>query len=143
MNVLPFIYCHGCPSSCRPLAHFKVDSRPGAGAEITQCILLKLYREYTHSAFCVWEKQRVPGLAALMVGDGPTDLLKEMLEVHKQVPGLGYKKVAICVLSLLPVIRLPSVTDRCSLLVQFPGESRHRDTGIIVTAMSLLYFCEP
>ena len=73
-----------------------MDSRQGAGTEITQCILLKLYKEYADSAFSVWASQRVPGLAALMVGEGPADLLKDMLAAHKQVRAAGMAWLDAC-----------------------------------------------
>jgi hypothetical protein len=52
----------------RVLVHFRFDSVQGADAHLTQVLALKLYKEYTDSAFAVWGQHKVPDVASLLGG---------------------------------------------------------------------------
>jgi len=48
--------------------HYRFDSVQGADAHLTQLLVLKLYKEYTDSAFAVWVRHNVPDVASLLGG---------------------------------------------------------------------------
>jgi hypothetical protein len=41
------------------LVHYRFDSVQGADGNLSQLLLLKLYKEYPDSAFAVWQQQQV------------------------------------------------------------------------------------
>lgn len=58
--------CGLCHLSCRVLAHYRFDSVQGADEHLTQLLVLKLYKEYSDSAFAVWAQHKTPDVTSLL-----------------------------------------------------------------------------
>ena len=66
----PFLAVFVMCCCLRVLLQYRYDSVQGADENMTQILMLKLYKEYPDSAFAVWQQQQVPDVAALVAAPG-------------------------------------------------------------------------
>jgi hypothetical protein len=71
------------------LVHYRFDSVQGADEHLTQVLVLKLYKEYTDSAFAVWTQHKVPDVATLFGGPRAVEAAAAVAAGSSDVHGLG------------------------------------------------------
>lgn len=68
----------------RPVLDYRYDSAKGADADVTQLVMVKLYKEYNDSAFCVWRNSSTADVESFIAGADACSLLADVRGQQQQ-----------------------------------------------------------
>lgn len=77
-----------CP--LRPLLQYRLDSAQGADGQLSQALLLSLYREPLGTAWGAWAARPEGCVAGLLEGGGGEEVLRKALAAHNKVGGWSW-----------------------------------------------------
>jgi hypothetical protein len=79
------------------MLEYRVDSRSGQDAATTAILLLKVYKEFTCTAFSHWAASSTPSLASFFKGKNVRQALLDILAATLEVCAMPYMPPALSV----------------------------------------------